>query len=141
MDFTITFITFVAYGLALLWPLLSAMGLLIVALALWVARLEGWKLFDALYWGFITALTVGYGDFRPTRRIARVLAIVIAINGIVLSGILVALSVEAAKRAYQAHLPVAEARPTANAAAAIDHRDATPAGVRRPVAGWAVRFV
>jgi hypothetical protein len=44
-----------------------------------------------------------YGDIRPTKRSARILAIVIALVGLTLSGILVAVAVHAATMALAAH--------------------------------------
>ena len=85
-------------------PLILFMVLLIIFLSLIVRKIEKWSYFDALYWGFITALTVGYGDIKPTKRLSRICSIFIAITGIVMCGILVALSVEAASRTYQEYL-------------------------------------
>jgi voltage-gated potassium channel len=70
---------------------------------------EGWLPFDGFYWSFITATTVGYGDLRPTKRSSRIIAIVIALVGFVLTGILVAVAVHSAALALAA--PEAAIRP------------------------------
>lgn len=104
MEFSITFVRLLFWGLSLVSPILMMLFLLIIALGLTAGRIESWKRADALYWAFITALTVGYGDIRPTRRPARLLAVLIAILGIMLTGIIVAITVEAASRAFEAHV-------------------------------------
>jgi voltage-gated potassium channel len=42
----------------------------------------------------ITASTVGYGDIKPVRKSSKVLAIVIAFMGMVLTGIIIAVALE-----------------------------------------------
>jgi hypothetical protein len=64
---------------------------------------EGWSRFDGIYWSFITATTVGYGDIRPVKRASRVIAIVIALLGLTLTGILIAVGVHAATLALAVH--------------------------------------
>lgn len=95
MDFTIDFLLELAHLLLLGWPLLVALLATISILAVWIGRQEGWPLSDSLYYGFITATTVGYGDFHPLQGRCKYLAIVIALLGIILTGIVVAVSVEA----------------------------------------------
>ena len=59
--------------------------------------------FDSFYWSFPTATTVGYRDFRPLNRSSRILSVVIALTGLTLGGILVAVAVHAATVALAAH--------------------------------------
>ena len=73
-------------------------------LGLIVGRIESWSKFDSLYWAFITALTVGYGDIRPKKKASRVLSTIIAIIGIMFAGIVVAITVEATSGAFQKHV-------------------------------------
>ena len=95
MGFTIDFLWNLA-GLARhVVPLFVGLGAIIAVLSVWVGRKEGWSVGDSLYFGFITALTVGYGDLRPTRGMNKFIAIVIALFGLITSGILVAIAVEA----------------------------------------------
>jgi voltage-gated potassium channel len=60
---------------------------------------EGWSRSDSFYWAFVTVTTVGYGDFRPTRRRSRIMAILIAMLGLLMTGIIIALGVNAATKA------------------------------------------
>jgi len=96
MALTLAFLWNFAALLAYLAPILGGLSLIIASLSALVGRWERWSLSDSLYFGFITALTVGYGDFRPTRRRSKFTAIVIALFGLVTTGILVAVAVEAA---------------------------------------------
>jgi hypothetical protein len=57
---------------------------------------EGWSRFDSVYWSFITATTVGYGDVRPVKRKSKILAVIIAFLGLTLTGIVIAVAVQAA---------------------------------------------
>ena len=60
-----------------------------------VGRLESRDRLDAIYWGFITATTVGYGDIRPMGRLSKALSVLIALIGMIFTGIMVALAVNA----------------------------------------------
>ena len=100
MVFTLEFLTILA---SLIWsgaPLLLGLGILIAALAIATGRREGWTLGDSLYFGFVTATTVGYGDMRPTTGRSKIYAIMLALIGLILTGIMVALAVEAAGIAF-----------------------------------------
>jgi len=103
MDFTIDFINLFIYGIALVAPLLAFFALLIAALGQLVGRAESWSRFDAFYWSFITATTVGYGDIRPTCRFSRVISILIALLGIMFTGIIVAITISTATAALKKH--------------------------------------
>ncbi len=100
MEFTIIFTKAFAFMLVVAWPLLSSLILSIVLLGQVVGRLEGWKPFNSLYWTFITATTVGYGDIRPGRRVSRVLTILIVFIGLIFTGILVSMAVETTSRVF-----------------------------------------
>jgi voltage-gated potassium channel len=103
MDFTFTFIQILFFGLYLVAPLILFICLFIVVLGLIVGRIEGWSKFDAVYWSFITALTVGFGDIRPLRKRAKTLAVAITLAGIMFSGIIVSVTVRAALEAFKIH--------------------------------------
>ena len=67
MDFTYDFMASLGDLLIAAGPVLIFLLLLIAGLSALIGRIEGWTLTDSLYYGFVTATTVGYGDFRPTR--------------------------------------------------------------------------
>ena len=92
MEFTWDFIRMFSIGLFYAAPLLVTLALIIAILGHFLGRLEGWSTPDAMYHAFITATTVGYGDFCPSRKRSKVLAIVIAFVGIVFTGIMVAIA-------------------------------------------------
>ena len=87
-------------------PLLLTLAVIVTLTGQVVGRKEGWSRFDSFYWSFITATTVGYGDVRPTRTTSKILAVVIALTGLVLTGILVAVAVHAATVALAAHAAI-----------------------------------
>jgi hypothetical protein len=86
-------------GLNIVWPVMSGLLVLMAVLGQVVAGLEGWPLADGLYFSFVTGLTVGYGDLVPKTGGARVLAVAIGLSGIVLTGFVVAVAVEALRAA------------------------------------------
>ena len=108
MLFTLTFLKLFAVAIYLALPLLLLLTLLVVLLGQVAGRIEGWSRFDSLYWAFVTATTIGYGDIRPVKKTARVLAIAIAFTGIIFTGIVVSLAVQASSWAFQKAYPVEE---------------------------------
>lgn len=87
------FFAALAKAICATWPILSAFVGLMVALGLFVAHLEGWPMIDGVYFAFVTSLTVGYGDLVPTRLLSRVIAIALGFSGILLTGLVAAISV------------------------------------------------
>jgi voltage-gated potassium channel len=84
-------------------PVLVPLLLLIGIMGILIGRREGWSLADSIYYSFVTATTVGYGDFRPTRASSKAMAIGIAYLGLIQIGIVVALAVQAVTEAYDLH--------------------------------------
>ena len=105
MEFAFDFIQVFGLHLLAAWPLMLMLSAIVLLLGLAVGRLENWPWFDAIYWGFITATTVGYGDIRPLRRPSRLLAILIAFTGVTFTGIFVALAINAATLAFHGKEP------------------------------------
>ncbi|MGF6158142.1 divalent metal cation (Fe/Co/Zn/Cd) transporter [Ensifer sp. KUDG1] len=81
--------------LQLLWPIFSAILIVMVGAGIIIWRIEDWRLDEALYFTFVTGLTIGYGDITPKHLSARVLALVIGFSGIVLTGLVAAVTVQA----------------------------------------------
>jgi hypothetical protein len=50
---------------------------------------------ESIYFAFVTALTIGYGDLAPKTFLARVLAICIGLCGVLLTALIAAVAVRA----------------------------------------------
>ena len=96
MEFTFGFIKLFGIELILAAPLLSFLVALIAIIGLRIGKREGWSRSDALYYAFITASTVGYGDFHPRHNRSKFWALIIAGLGLLLTGLVVAMGVHAA---------------------------------------------
>ena len=96
MEFTLHFLHVFFMDLFHAAPLLIFFILLISFIGYLIGKIEGWSIWDSLYHALINATTVGYGDFRPSRKTSRILAIVLAFVGIVFAGIVVAMAIHAA---------------------------------------------
>lgn len=81
--------------LGVVWPILSGVILAMVGPGLVIGALEGWSVGDSLYFTFVTGITIGYGDLVPHRALSRILAAVIGLAGILLTGLVAAVVVEA----------------------------------------------
>lgn len=103
MEFTLTFTKLFLFGMYLASPLLLALLLIIILLGQRVGKKESWTRFDALYWAFVTATTLGYGDFKPTRKISKILTVLITFTGIIFTGIIVAIALHSATVAFDSY--------------------------------------
>jgi voltage-gated potassium channel len=104
MDFVFEFIK-ISFSLLLLFsPLITFLCVLIVGLGLVVGHFEGWTRFNAIYWAFITALTVGYGDFHPLLKKTKVIAVLIVFLGYMMTGVMVSVTVTGAGKAFEKHV-------------------------------------
>jgi hypothetical protein len=82
-------------GLRVVWPILSVLLGLIVALGLLVGLLEGWPVQDSIYFAFVSGLTIGYGDLAPKLLVSRTLAILIGVCGVLVTALVAAIAVKA----------------------------------------------
>ena len=62
-----------------------------------IAYFEKLPFADALYFTFVTGLTIGYGDIAPVTLVGRVVAILIGLVGILITGLIVAVAVYAVR--------------------------------------------
>ena len=104
MELTLTFIRLFFWSIYLIAPLLVFLSFVIIALGQIVCHIEKWNKFDGLYWSFITATTVGYGDIRPVKKVSKVLSVLIAFVGLMLTGIMIAVSLNTATIAFEKHV-------------------------------------
>jgi len=91
------------HAIRLTWPVLSTILAIQVALGLLTGFVEGWSVGDAVYFTFVTGLTIGYGDIVPRQAIGRALAIGIGASGIFLTGLIAGIAVYAMGTALNLH--------------------------------------
>jgi hypothetical protein len=89
------FVAGLLVGLRVVWPVLSGLLAGIVGLGLLIGFIEGWSVSDSIYFAFVSGLTIGYGDLAPKTPVTRVLAIMIGICGVLLTGLVAAVAVKA----------------------------------------------
>lgn len=104
MELTFTFIKIFFWSLHIVSPLIVFLALIITALGQIVTRIEKWEVYDGIYWSFITATTVGYGDLRPLKKRSKFLSAAIAMLGMMFTGIVIAVTVKAATIAIEKHI-------------------------------------
>jgi len=89
------FVAALFQGLRVVWPILSGLLVLIVALGLAAGLVEGWSVQESVYFSFVSGLTIGYGDFAPKTLLGRALAIGIGVCGILVTALVAAVAVRA----------------------------------------------
>jgi len=89
------FLGFLWAKLRIIWPILSALVLLQLLLGMFAGFIESWSIGESVYFTFVTGLTVGYGDFVPKHLLSRAAAVLIGVDGIVIMGLVAAVSVRA----------------------------------------------
>jgi hypothetical protein len=90
-------------GLRVVGPILTALLTIMVGLGVVVGVIEDWPLRDSLYFTFVSGLTIGYGDLVPKSLLARALAIGIGVTGVLLTGLITAVGVQALFEAMRRH--------------------------------------
>ncbi len=89
------FLTGMRDGLGVVWPILSVLLAVMLALGIAISFLEGWPVVDGIYFAFVSGLTIGYGDLVPRTLLSRTLAICIGFTGVLLTGLVAAVGVQA----------------------------------------------
>ncbi len=138
IEFTLNFLRVFFLELVYLGPILVSLILLISFMGYIIGRVEGWSWSDALYHAFINATTVGYGDFRPTKKLSKMLAVATAFVGLVFTGIVVAIGVHAVGLTFKKVAPLSKSscRQGQLSTAVVDRSDAV-LGVPIPVRSMA----
>ena len=96
--------TFRYYFLHSLWKIRAVIFWLLVILvadAVVIAYFEKMPFADALYFTFVTGLTIGYGDIAPVTLIGRVVAILTGLQGLIVTGLIVAVAVFALRKTME----------------------------------------
>jgi Ion channel len=89
------FFAALGHAIRVTWPVLSVILAIQLALGLLAGFVEDWSLGDAVYFTFITGLTIGYGDLVPRQALTRALAIGIGFFGLFVTGLIAAIAVYA----------------------------------------------
>ncbi len=79
----------------IIWPIMSALVAIQLMLGVMIGLLEGWPIGASAYFTFVTGLTIGYGDFVPSRPLTRVATVLIGFIGILMTALIAALAVRA----------------------------------------------
>ena len=96
--------TFKQYFLRALWKIRAIviwLFTMLVADAAVIAYFEKITFADALYFTFITGLTIGYGDIVPVTHIGRIVAVFTGLQGLLITGMIVAVAVYALKETME----------------------------------------
>jgi len=74
---------------------------LVLAGAVTIAATEKIPIGDAIYFAFVTGLTIGYGDIVAHSVAGRVVSVLLGIVGILFTGLIVAVAVHAVREAWE----------------------------------------
>jgi hypothetical protein len=99
-----TFATFRHHFLEAVWGIrviISGLFAWLVVDAVAIAYFEKMPFSDALYFAFITGLTIGYGDIAPVTPMGRVVAVLTGLLGMLITGLIVAVAVFAVRKAME----------------------------------------
>lgn len=74
---------------------------LIVISAVVISQIEDMPFGEALYFSFITGLTIGYGDIVAKTPFARLISVLLGLIGIIFTGIMVAAAIRAVEKSLK----------------------------------------
>ena len=66
-----------------------------------IAYFEEIKITDSLYFAFVTAFTIGYGDIAPVTAGGRIVSLLIGLLGLVFTGLVVAIATRSLALTFQ----------------------------------------
>jgi voltage-gated potassium channel len=108
MDFTLTFLRVFGITIYIVGPILLLLFFAILALGQIVGRLEKWTILDAFYFSLTTGMTVGFGDLFPGRPWTKLATALIALLGLLCTGIVVAVGLKSVELALNHHYDTAQ---------------------------------
>ena len=73
---------------------------LIIACAVVIVGVEKMPIGEALYFAFITGLTIGYGDIVATTTFGRIMSVLLGFVGILFTGLVIAVAVHSLREAW-----------------------------------------
>ena len=88
-------------ALSRVWSILAGLIAWLVIGAVAIAYFENISFADALYFTFVTGLTIGYGDISPVTPAGRLVAILSGFLGVLITGLVVAIAVYALKETME----------------------------------------
>ncbi len=97
-------ISFIHVFFRLVWHLRSLyLALLswIMAGAVVIAGVEKMPIGEALYFAFITGLTIGYGDIVATTTFGRIMSVLLGFVGVLFPGLVIAVAVHALRETWE----------------------------------------
>jgi hypothetical protein len=100
----IMLIGFGRYFFYVIWHIKAVILMLVALIAAGAAALsfvEKMPFGDTLYFAFVTGLTIGYGDIVVKTPLGRLVALLIGFNGILFTGLMVAVLVLAVRESYE----------------------------------------
>ena len=103
---SVSFFRYVFRIIKFIWPIFSSLLILIMLLGIVIGVREGWTIGNSLYFAFITAFTIGYGDITPHYPLTKILAVAIGLVGFLFTGILVAIAVQALQFTIKGETPL-----------------------------------
>lgn len=100
--FTLMFIEYFVTGLFMVSPIIIFLLGLLLVVARITCNIEKWKSYSkAVYFTFITALTIGYGQTVPRTRNGRFFSVLSGFIGVVLSGLIVSVALNSLMISWQ----------------------------------------
>ncbi|MCD6587108.1 MAG: two pore domain potassium channel family protein [Candidatus Fermentibacteraceae bacterium] len=101
--FTLKFVELFVTGLFMVSPVLVFLAGILFLIAKITCNIEKWQSYSkSLYFTFITALTVGYGKTVPGSKWGKLLSVLSAFVGVVLTGVIVSVALNSVMISWQA---------------------------------------
>lgn len=104
MPFTRDFLMLFFVLLGRLSPVWLTLAAIISGLGLLLAHVEQLANGDGLYVAWITATTVGYGDITPKQGLSKIICVLLALIGVIFTGLIASLALNAGRVAMERHL-------------------------------------